>query len=100
MFEVGKLSDESLDSFLAELEKISTADSEGEAQRYFDHALILRSTIMFLRHNRAMGEDLNLALDLIRCESLQSLDPATCTRLLNKNYMWVIYVMFSESIFD
>ncbi|PNF32474.1 Protein FAM91A1 [Cryptotermes secundus] len=87
MFEVGKLSDESLDSFLAELEKISTADSEGEAQRYFDHALILRSTILFLRHNRAMGEELNLALDLIRCESLQSLDPATCTRLLNKNYM-------------
>lgn len=90
MFEVGKLSDESLDSFLAELEKISTADSEGEAQRYFDHALILRSTIMFLRHNRAMGEDLNLALDLIRCESLQSLDPATCTRLLNKNYMLLV----------
>ncbi|KAJ4442241.1 hypothetical protein ANN_12107 [Periplaneta americana] len=90
MFEVGKLSDESLDSFLAELEKISTADSEGEAQRYFDHALILRSTILFLRHNRAMGEELNLALDLIRCESLQSLDPATCTRLLNKNYTLLV----------
>ncbi|KAJ9590387.1 hypothetical protein L9F63_016578, partial [Diploptera punctata] len=90
MFEVGKLSDESLDSFLAELEKISTADSEGEAQRYFDHALILRSTILFLRHNRAMGEELNLALDLIRCESLQSLDPATCSRLLNKNYMLLV----------
>ncbi|PSN39281.1 Protein FAM91A1 [Blattella germanica] len=73
MFEVGKLSDESLDSFLAELEKISTDDSEGEAQRYFDHALILRSTILFLRHNRSMGEELNLALDLIRCESLQLL---------------------------
>ncbi|KAK7793931.1 hypothetical protein R5R35_011860 [Gryllus longicercus] len=90
MFEVGKLSDESLDSFLAELEKISTADSEGEAQRYFDHALILRSTILFLRHNRRMGESLCLPLDLIRCESLQSLDSATCTRLLSKNYSLLV----------
>nr|CAD7444314.1 unnamed protein product [Timema bartmani] len=90
MFEVGKLSDESLDSFLAELEKISTDDSEGEAQRYFDHALILRSTILFLRHNHGVGEELCLALDLIRCESLQSLDPATCTRLLNKNYALLV----------
>ncbi|XP_067004494.2 protein FAM91A1 [Anabrus simplex] len=90
MFEVGKLSDESLDSFLSELEKISTADSEGEAQRYFDHALILRSTILFLRHNRRMGEELNLTLDLIRCESLQSLEPATCTRLLSKNYSLLV----------
>lgn len=90
MFEVGKLSDESLDSFLAELEKISTADSEGEAQRYFDHAIILRSTILFLRHNRRMGESLCLPLDLIRCESLQSLDSATCTRLLSKNYSLLV----------
>ena len=87
MFEVGKLSDESLDSFLAELEKVSTDDCEGEAQRYFDHALVLRSTILFLRHNRQLDEHgLCLALDLIRCESLQSLDPATCSRLLIKNY--------------
>jgi hypothetical protein len=87
MFEVGKLSVESLDSFLAELEKISTADSEEYAQRYFDHAHILRSTIFFLCHDHAMGEELNLALDLIRWESLQSLDPVTCSLLLNKNYM-------------
>lgn len=32
MFEVGKLSDESLDSFLAELEKVSVLDAEGEGQ--------------------------------------------------------------------
>lgn len=30
MFEVGKLCDESLDSFLAELEKVSVLDAEGE----------------------------------------------------------------------
>ncbi|XP_014254645.1 protein FAM91A1 [Cimex lectularius] len=79
MFEVGKLTDESMDSFLCELEKVSTArdDSEGEARRYFEHALILRSTIIALRHQ---------GLDLVRCESLQSLDNDMCNRLLNKNY--------------
>ena len=49
MFEVGKLSDESLDSLVAELEKVSDADGEGEAARYFAHALTLRDTILFLR---------------------------------------------------
>ncbi|XP_049846407.1 protein FAM91A1 isoform X1 [Schistocerca gregaria] len=90
MFEVGKLSDESLDSFVTELDSISTVDSEGEAQRYFEHAFNLRSTIGFLRSNPAMGQDLNLPLDLVRCESLQSLDPATCTRLLVKNYRLLV----------
>ncbi|XP_075227037.1 protein FAM91A1 isoform X2 [Lycorma delicatula] len=84
MFEVGKLSDELIDSFLCELEKVSTTrdDSEGEVRRYFEHALILRSTVMKLRYN----SNSNCGLDLIRCESLQSLDNDTCTRLLNKNY--------------
>ncbi|BES93001.1 Family with sequence similarity 91, member A1 [Nesidiocoris tenuis] len=83
MFEVGKLTDESMDSFLCELEKVSTArdDSEGEARRYFEHALVLRSTILALRHR---------GLDLIRCESLQSLDKETCARLLNKNYRLLV----------
>lgn len=85
MFEVGKLPDESLDSLLTELEKVSTDDSEGEAQRYFEHALVLRSTILFLRQNPRMDE-VTTGVDLIRCESLQSLDAATCSRLLNKNY--------------
>lgn len=84
MFEVGKLPDESLESFLLELEKVSVegSEGEGEAQRYFDHAVILRSTILFLRQNRC--------LDLVRCESLLSLDFATCTRLLNKNYALLV----------
>uniref|UniRef100_A0A0A9X8Q7 Protein FAM91A1 n=2 Tax=Lygus hesperus TaxID=30085 RepID=A0A0A9X8Q7_LYGHE len=83
MFEVGKLTDESMDSFLCELEKVSTArdDSEGEARRYFEHALVLRATILALRHR---------GLDLVRCESLQSLDKETCTRLLNKNYKLLV----------
>ena len=29
--------------------------AEGEAQRYFDHAISLRDAIMFLRYNRDLG---------------------------------------------
>ncbi|KAJ8937386.1 hypothetical protein NQ318_015466 [Aromia moschata] len=82
MFEVGKLCDESLDSFLSELEKVSVLDAEGEgeARRFFDHAVILRSTVLALRKLPSPG------LDLVRLESLHSLDEATCLRLLQKKY--------------
>ncbi|CAM1299012.1 FAM91A1 (predicted) [Pycnogonum litorale] len=100
MFEVGKLTDETLDSFVTELDKVSANIAEGEAQRYFEHALTLRNTISVLRHNVKMSKQLEskndcyngngLGLDLIRCESLQSLDPGTCTRLLNKNYRLLV----------
>ncbi|XP_029447844.1 protein FAM91A1 [Rhinatrema bivittatum] len=94
MFEVGKLSDESLDSFLLELEKVQST-GEGEAQRYFDHALTLRNTILFLRHNKDLvahpdQPNNGFPLDLLRCESLLGLDPATCSRVLNKNYTLLV----------
>uniref|UniRef100_A0A8B9RBL4 Protein FAM91A1 n=1 Tax=Astyanax mexicanus TaxID=7994 RepID=A0A8B9RBL4_ASTMX len=89
MFEVGKLSDETLDSFLMELEKVEST-AEGEAQRYFDHALTLRNTILFLRYNKELTPDQGLPLDLLRCESLLGLDPATCSRVLNKNYKLLV----------
>lgn len=49
MFEVGKLCDESLDSFLGELEKVSLLDAEGEGEvsRYFAHAVRKISHISF-----------------------------------------------------
>ncbi|GAB1599980.1 protein FAM91A1-like [Argonauta hians] len=94
MFEVGKLSDESMDSFLTELEKVGS-EAEGEAQRYFDHAVTLRHTIRFLRYNKNLFPDSNansqgLGIDLIRCESLLSLDAATRARILNKNYTLLV----------
>ncbi|KAK3090617.1 hypothetical protein FSP39_013167 [Pinctada imbricata] len=93
MFEVGKLSDESLDSFLAELEKVGSA-AEGEARRYFVHALTLRDTVKFLRYNKDLKLDtdsgLGLAVDLIRCESLLGLDAATRARVLNRNYSLLV----------
>lgn len=39
--------------FLSQVE--STA--EGEAQRYFDHALTLKNTILFLRYNKELTQD-------------------------------------------
>ncbi|XP_068189137.1 protein FAM91A1 [Antennarius striatus] len=96
MFEVGKLSDETLDSFLAELEKVETT-AEGEAQRYFDHALTLKNTILFLRYNKELTQDqgpdipnIGFPLDMLRCESLLGLDQATCSRVLNKNYKLLV----------
>ena len=101
MFEVGKLIDESLDNLLDELDKVSNLN-EGEAERYFTHAVELRESLRFLRHNPALcyygengtdpesnGEDdkrIGHAVDLLRCESLLSLDENTCARLLQKNY--------------
>ncbi|KAK3600385.1 hypothetical protein CHS0354_016001 [Potamilus streckersoni] len=92
MFEVGKLSDESLDSFISELEKVGS-EAEGEAKRYFIHALTLRDTICFLR-NKNLSPDSESGsrcpLDLIRCESLLSLEPAARARVLNKNYSLMV----------
>eukprot|EP00092_Neocalanus_flemingeri_P039558 GFUD01043074.1.p1 GENE.GFUD01043074.1~~GFUD01043074.1.p1 ORF type:complete len:840 (+),score=271.04 GFUD01043074.1:108-2627(+) len=87
MFEVGKLSEEQMDQFLGELEKISTVDAEGEAGVYFTAAITLRDTISSLRSNPSL---LCLGLDLVRCESLQSLDQSTLSRLLHKNYSLLV----------
>ena len=119
MFEVGKLSDESIESLVSELEKVQDADGEGEAARYFSHALTLRDTIHFLRYNEAFNSSdtveasdeassdtkpgtnsLCLGLDLIRCESLQSLDPSTATRLLNKNYSLLVSMVRKMNKFN
>ncbi len=52
MFEVGKLTDEAMDSFMEELDKVGEEpEGEGEAQRYFHHAVTLRNTVQFLRNN-------------------------------------------------
>ena len=71
MFERGKLDDESMDSLLEELEKVSQVEGEGEAARYFSHALTLKDTIRFFRQN-----------DSFRCEDEVKSN-------LNKNQVWL-----------
>jgi hypothetical protein len=100
MFEVGKLADEILISFLQELEKISPISqssikssdeenqSEGEADRYFLHARVLYQTISFLRLNNDLFDDDigSLGVDLLRYESLSSLDSTIRQRVIERNY--------------
>ena len=101
MFEVGKLADEILVSFLQELERISPLSSasslkspdednqgEGEADRYFLHARVLYQTISFLRLNNELFDDDigGLGVDLLRYESLSSLDSNVRQRLIERNY--------------
>ena len=69
------------------------SDAEGEARRYFDHAMTLRDTVLFLRHNPDLAGEVDgtatpngQGIDLLRCESLLGLDPETRSRVLNKNY--------------
>ena len=83
MFEVGKLSEENIDSFLNELAQISFL-SEGEAQRYFDHAHALFNTLTLLRGSSDSKKP--LPIDLLRAESIAQLDSEACQRLLFKNY--------------
>uniref|UniRef100_A0A915CDR7 Protein FAM91A1 n=1 Tax=Parascaris univalens TaxID=6257 RepID=A0A915CDR7_PARUN len=81
LFEVGKLSDEALDSFVDELQNVKQF-VEGEAQRYSEHAHALLVTIRALRERSE--------LDLIRGESLLSLDHATRLRLISKTYRLLV----------
>ncbi|EJD74842.1 hypothetical protein LOAG_17903 [Loa loa] len=81
LFEVGKLNDESLDSFVEELQNVKLF-MEGEAQRYSEHAQTLLLTILALRNSSE--------LDLIRGESLLSLDHPTRLRLINKTYRCLV----------
>ena len=70
-----------------------TEQIEGEARRYYEHAITLRNTLKFLRHNPSLIGDVNssgsgLGVDLLRLESMASLDPGTLRRVLQKNYRW------------
>ncbi|CAD5206259.1 unnamed protein product [Bursaphelenchus okinawaensis] len=81
LFEVGKLSDETVDNFVDELGNINFF-AEGEAQRYSEHAKTLLHTIKALK---GKGE-----LDLIRGESLFSLDETARERVVKKAYKFIV----------
>ncbi|VDP88016.1 unnamed protein product [Echinostoma caproni] len=91
MFEVGKLCDDSLESFLAELDNLTSID-EGEAKLYFEHATNLREALHFLRDQANRSETDFHGIDLVRGGSLLNLEPQTRVRILQKNYNLVISV--------
>eukprot|EP01080_Neovahlkampfia_damariscottae_P011087 gene11087-3793_t len=92
LFEVGKMPDELLDEFLSHLDKIETnGENEGEAQKYYKHALAIRQTLKFLRYNDNFKiDDTDGGVDMVRCESLNNLDSATKLRVLDMNYSILI----------
>ena len=91
LFEAGKMTDELLGLLTEQLLGIDSSSKEGEVRKYFDHALALRELLVHLRHNSSLGiEDCDGRLDLIRAESLNSLDPDTRIRILNKNYACIL----------
>uniref|UniRef100_A0A0K0DXT4 FAM91 N-terminal domain-containing protein n=1 Tax=Strongyloides stercoralis TaxID=6248 RepID=A0A0K0DXT4_STRER len=81
LFEVGRLTDEAVGSFVDELEHVNFF-SEGEAQHYSVHAKTLRQTIIKLRE---IGE-----IDLLRGESLLSLDKNVRKKMMEKSYKLVV----------
>uniref|UniRef100_A0A914NN88 Protein FAM91A1 n=1 Tax=Meloidogyne incognita TaxID=6306 RepID=A0A914NN88_MELIC len=81
LFEVGKLSEDAMDSFIDELQNVNFF-AEGEAQRYSEHARTLLYTIQSLRSVSEM--------DLIRGESLLNLESAARLRVIEKSYKLLV----------
>ncbi len=90
LFEVGKMPDELMGEFLSELDKVKP-EGEGEARRYYNHAISLRTTLRYLRYNSNFSiPNCDGGVDMVRCESLNNLDPATKMRVLDMNYSIVV----------
>ncbi|KIH50952.1 hypothetical protein ANCDUO_18966 [Ancylostoma duodenale] len=81
LFEVGKLADEQMRDFLEQLECVNHF-AEGEAQRYSEHAIALLDILRSLRKGREV--------DMLRGESLLSLDTQSLIRVLAKSYGIVV----------
>lgn len=81
LFEVGKLADENLVDFIDQLDNVNHF-AEGEARRFSEHALALLHSLRCLRGVASP--------DLLRGESLLSLDDAIRMRLVQKSYSVVV----------
>ena len=90
LFEAGKMTDEILSKLVEQLLKVDSEGKEGEVKKYFDHAVALREILLHLRHNSTLDiDDCDGKLDMVRSESLNSLDSSTKRRILDKNYSCV-----------
>lgn len=88
LYEVGKIPHEALDAFLVACADVERPEiDEADVLEYFDQAIALRHAIVFLRsHPACRLEGTQRPLDIVRTESLATLDPATRDRVLQRSY--------------
>eukprot|EP00730_Choanoeca_flexa_P003369 TRINITY_DN11384_c0_g1_i3.p1 TRINITY_DN11384_c0_g1~~TRINITY_DN11384_c0_g1_i3.p1 ORF type:complete len:834 (+),score=166.17 TRINITY_DN11384_c0_g1_i3:131-2632(+) len=97
MFEAGKLTDELMEEFLHELDLTPPSEADHQTEEYTQQAFTLRDSIRVLRNYTSLPlvsetneTSSHLGLDLVKLESLSSLDPATRQRVLGRNYAMLI----------
>ncbi|CBH09161.1 hypothetical protein, conserved [Trypanosoma brucei gambiense DAL972] len=93
LFEMGKLSDETMGGFIEKLEQVQGARAEcglfGEAAQYVQNVLSLREVVKKLR--QVVGPEGEQGLDMLKVESVNEQDPTTRYSLLARNY-WAYFV--------
>ena len=85
MFEVGKLTGDSLSAFYEEISSLSQF-TEQVVGVYYEHAKCLSQTMRHISSALTSNEIDFRCFDLVRCGSLSSLEPSTRSRILSKNY--------------
>ena len=92
LYEVGKIPHEALDPFVAALTDVERpAIDEADVLEYFDQAIALCKAITFLRADAACELDGKVRpLDIVRTESLATLEPSTRDRVLARSYELLI----------
>ncbi|KAM7541301.1 hypothetical protein Aperf_G00000024844 [Anoplocephala perfoliata] len=89
MFEVGKLTGDSLTTFYKEISSLSHS-AEQDVGVYYEHAKCLSQTMRYLSNAQTSSETNLRCLDLVRCGSLASLEPLTRCRVLSRNYNFLV----------
>ncbi|RNF09301.1 hypothetical protein TraAM80_02248 [Trypanosoma rangeli] len=92
LFEVGKLSEEMIGSFIEKLEKVDLQKEHylgDEAVKYMHTVQGLREVLKTLR--RVVGQDKESGVDMLKVESMNELEPTTRYSVLGRNY-WAYFV--------
>ncbi|PBJ78231.1 hypothetical protein BCY84_04947 [Trypanosoma cruzi cruzi] len=92
LFELGKLSEEMIGSFIEKLEQVDIKtehDLGDEAVKYICSVLSLREVLKALR--RVVGPDKESGVDMLKVESMNELEPTTRYSVLGRNY-WAYFV--------
>lgn len=89
MFEVGKLTGDSLTALYKELSSLSHS-AEQDVGVYYEHAKCLSQTMRYISNAQTSSETNLRYLDLVRCGSLASLEPITRCRILSRNYDFLV----------